>query len=449
MATLPSVLTAEEYIKSFPNKELTPLSSSNPSKSEIIRLKSETLENLASIYCTLPSGRNSWMAIIQTNAEFLAFHGQAFIQPNEPGYPNHDAWVPQHRVNQDLRLYNIALTQWMEYNAISDAIRNQLIDAINDSLITTLKEPIVGYSRRTPYEIVAYIESKYNKLTTTDISRNDATLREPYDPSIDIELYFKKIEDCVHLVADTSPYHPIQVINAAYESMYSTGLYHESCETWDTKPDIDKTWANFKVYFQAEQTRINRRTAQSAGYANSNVVDSSVFNEATEAFTNLANATVVDRESMLKQNNIIEALAAQVKAANAQVAALTVQLASLAAAAGSHGGDNNNNNNNNNRNGRGTHNNNRNGGPAGNGTDAREVFPNENKLANGDDVKAGPRKIWGSKGKDHGGYCWSHGYRVHPITHTSALCNNKADGHKDESNRTNTMGGSTYGKDKY
>ena len=50
MSTLPSVLTAEEYIKSFRNKELTPLSSSNPSKSEIIRLKSETLKNLASIY---------------------------------------------------------------------------------------------------------------------------------------------------------------------------------------------------------------------------------------------------------------------------------------------------------------------------------------------------------------------------------------------------------------
>ena len=105
---------------------------------------------------------------------------------------------------------------------------NQLIDAINDSLITTLKEPIVGYSRRTPYEIIAYIEKKYNKLTTTDISRNDVTLREPYDPSINIELYFKKVKDCVYLVADTSPFHRIQIINTTYEAMYSTGIYHES-----------------------------------------------------------------------------------------------------------------------------------------------------------------------------------------------------------------------------
>ena len=106
--------------------------------------------------------------------------------------------------------------------------------------------------------------------------------------------------------------------------------------TWNTKPDIDKTWANFKVYFQAEQTRINRRTAQSAGYANSNVVNSSVFNEATEAFTNLANATVVDRESMLKQNKIIDALAAQVKAANdasCTVSAATCALSALTCAA--------------------------------------------------------------------------------------------------------------------
>ena len=46
---------------------------------------------------------------------------------------------------------------------------------------------------------------------------------------------------------------------------------------------------------------------------------------------------------MLKQNNIIEALAAQVKVANAQVAALTVQLALLAAASATHGGDHNKN----------------------------------------------------------------------------------------------------------
>jgi hypothetical protein len=40
------------------------------------------------------------------------------------------------------------------------------------------------------------------------------------------------------------------------------------------------------------------------------------------------------------------------------------------------------------------------------------------------------------------GYCWTHGYRVAP-NHNSQTCRAKADGHKDEATKENTMGGST------
>ena len=40
------------------------------------------------------------------------------------------------------------------------------------------------------------------------------------------------------------------------------------------------------------------------------------------------------------------------------------------------------------------------------------------------------------------GYCWTHGYKV-GTTHTSATCTYKAEGHKDNATRSNTMNGST------
>ena len=120
----PTVSTPEEFIKSFPNTELTKLSKTNPSKAEIIRLKSKLLENLATIYCTLPSGRCSWMAIIQTDAEFQAFHQQQWVEPTFPVYPVHGQWIPQHQVDQDLCQYNVALRQFMEFNNIKDAVCN-------------------------------------------------------------------------------------------------------------------------------------------------------------------------------------------------------------------------------------------------------------------------------------------------------------------------------------
>ena len=40
------------------------------------------------------------------------------------------------------------------------------------------------------------------------------------------------------------------------------------------------------------------------------------------------------------------------------------------------------------------------------------------------------------------GYCWTHGYKV-GTTHSSTTCSNKAEGHKDNATSANTMNGST------
>jgi uncharacterized Rmd1/YagE family protein len=47
---------------------------------------------------------------------------------------------------------------------------------------------------------------------------------------------------------------------------------------------------------------------------------------------------------------------------------------------------------------------------------------------------------------DRGGYCWTQGYRVASVNHTSANCRYKDDGHKNDATRDNNMGGSQHGK---
>jgi hypothetical protein len=44
------------------------------------------------------------------------------------------------------------------------------------------------------------------------------------------------------------------------------------------------------------------------------------------------------------------------------------------------------------------------------------------------------------------GYCWTHGYKV-KWAHTSAMCTNKKEGHKDTATCANTMGGSQHNKE--
>jgi hypothetical protein len=43
-------------------------------------------------------------------------------------------------------------------------------------------------------------------------------------------------------------------------------------------------------------------------------------------------------------------------------------------------------------------------------------------------------------------YCWSHGYQV-AKSHTNATCNMKKSGHQDAANKSNPMGGFQWGKE--
>ena len=98
------------------------------------------------------------------------------------------------------------------------------------------------------------------------------------------------------------------------------------------KPLANKVWPTFKAFFQEEQQRLNRHTARDSAYANAAMSASNeMFSEATEAFTNLANATIVDRESMLAQNKTIGDITLALATANTQIATLMAQFASLLA----------------------------------------------------------------------------------------------------------------------
>ena len=46
---------------------------------------------------------------------------------------------------------------------------------------------------------------------------------------------------------------------------------------------------------------------------------------------------------------------------------------------------------------------------------------------------------------DPNGYCWTHGYKV-KFGHSSKTCTKRKEGHKEDATRSNTMGGSEWGK---
>jgi hypothetical protein len=77
-------------------------------------------------------------------------------------------------------------------------------------------------------------------------------MRRAWDPQQPVESLFKQIQDC----ADYSEAggvivgHPHQ-INVGHAKKFFTGYFMSACRRWNEKPNVEKTWAQFKTHFAA------------------------------------------------------------------------------------------------------------------------------------------------------------------------------------------------------
>jgi predicted RNase H-like nuclease (RuvC/YqgF family) len=117
------------------------------------------------------------------------------------------------------------------------------------------------------------------------------------------------------------------------------------------------------------------------------------MNDTAEAIVQLASATASDRSTVATLTTTNAKLATQLEAANALVAQLKNEIATL-----------------------------------------------KNKIK---PTWQGKRPV---RTTNNDSYCWSHGYQV-AKSHTSATCNMKKSGHQDAAIKSNTMGGVQWGKE--
>jgi len=303
--------------------------------------------------------------------------------------------------------------------------------------------------------------TSYGSITALDLGSNDDKMKLPWDPNSPFETVIGQVEDAVEYAEDgNEPITPQQIVNKAYTIVYNTGMYFDDCDTWDIKPQADKTWTNFKTHFLAAAKRVNlrRHTAQQAGFHGANNtmdVDESTSG-AMEALANLAQASITDRDTISEMQSTITKMMAQIQVKDNLIQQNQVLM-------GSWGVQPTNNRTVPNRNAPWTP-----SRPAQNQGGRTGAPINGWGLAQGAPANEWgvPREYgWGGPPggvpveprrpprerrprvppTDQGGYCWTHGYLVHP-DHNSCTCRTKREGHQDSATRADPKGGSMAGK---
>jgi hypothetical protein len=169
------------------------------------------------------------------------------------------------------------------------------LDIFNDDM--------VGFANISAREMLNHLFMNYGNTTEVDVENNFEHIRCAWDPQKPVESLFKQIQDC----ADYSEAGGVIIgnphqIHVGYAKIFSTGHFMRACRRWNEKPNIYKTWSQFKAHFAAAHRQHKQMQGESAATSGYHAANSEVgrtedqMEEATiGVLANLATATATER----------------------------------------------------------------------------------------------------------------------------------------------------------
>ena len=399
--------TVEDVLSAFPQPTL-PKIQGRPDYESLVQLRKALRANAASIRSNLGGGAHGYAALTLTPAQYNTLTGQVFNAPVHPGvHPNIPAGATGAQISALERQHKADIQEYQEYLAVQQALKKQLIGAVDPIYLRALEDRVLGYANQTVLHMLTHLFENYAQLTATELFDNLTTkLTKPWDPSTPFEAVISQIEDCAEFAEDgNSPLAANQILHAAYSLVFNSGAYFDELKEWDRKPAAQRaTWDQFKAFMQEAQQRRNRtqRVGGPNHFANQALLadlEATVREVLKENLPPLnqqpplqQQPPIIQQPPAPKSDEAMSCMLASTTELMKQIAALQQQVNKL-------------------------------------------QQPNQ-RNSNNRGQQRQPR--------NNGNYCWTHGFRV-GRNHNSMTCFSPAPGHQKEATKENRMGGSTLG----
>ena len=121
---------------------------------------------------TLGGDYHQYLALTMPVAHYANFSHTAFIIPIDPDLtPMYPARAISAAIANIKARHDEQICQWYEYNAIMQALKNQLIAAIDDAYLQGIKDPVTEYYNVSFLQMIEYLYDNYRKIPTMSLRR--------------------------------------------------------------------------------------------------------------------------------------------------------------------------------------------------------------------------------------------------------------------------------------
>ena len=217
------------------------------------------------------------LALTRKPEEFTAANNNvSFVTPTNPGnaptlpsMSTRSSPTDPFEAQEVLRLFKFQQAQYTRYRNTSTALKNCIINAVDDEYTEKLKKKITGYATVTPLELLTHLWTNYGEVGENDLKPNEARMKAQWNPPTPIETLFKQLENGQEFAAEGNEKIDDSIlVRYGYDNVVATGVFTKYCTKWRERASDKKSWDEFRECFTKwDKERTDSMTTEEASYS--------------------------------------------------------------------------------------------------------------------------------------------------------------------------------------
>lgn len=228
---------------------------SEPTYDTLKLLINQLKANARAVRMSLGGGLHGHLGLVLSPQQYAVLAPNTpFVIPPHPGPLVIPPYKLPHVTQQVQSQHNEQLWLYNECHHVKQALRKQVVAAVDDSYLVALKNRQTNTTTTPLSQVLEYLFRNYGRVTPAQLVHEEQQLTNwSYDPTLPIILIFNKVDDLMDLVhLASSLYSAQQTLNFAYLLLNKMGKFTHRIQDWNRLQQDQKTLDNFQTHFSNE-----------------------------------------------------------------------------------------------------------------------------------------------------------------------------------------------------
>ncbi|CAB9516291.1 expressed unknown protein [Seminavis robusta] len=242
-----------------------------PTYNSLKTIHQELNDNAMAINSTLGGGHYGHLGLVLPPIKYNDLPNTIpWVNPLHPGEaPVHGVAPTGPQITETNRVYAANETKFLIYRATETALKKQLIEAVPDTFIKTLKHDMYGYAQVTVLSMLNHLDRTYGTVGPQDLSDNMKRMTAEWSPTQPIEDLYNQVKDAQKFAADHDPITDKHAVRAAIDNLENSGVFTNALREWRQKEMEEQEFTHMERHFNAaDKERRRILTTKEMGFAN-------------------------------------------------------------------------------------------------------------------------------------------------------------------------------------